>query len=199
MPEGVQMIALARSSPEARVRWGPRVNADPRVPQKDTSTQRTSYTLIAALTGSFPSYFPQGTASPNAGTTPSLTATTDQERKYRSPETQIVAVGNTTFLTNDFLSFSRFERNNNVPFFHNTIEWMALGKDLGQIRTRNPVGRPIKPEIQKDASAGLRNRYKVLGTFAVPVLLVAGGLVYNSMIRRRRRRAIADRLLGVKP
>ena len=117
--------------------------------------------------------------------------TLEQNRRYVSPETQLVVVGNTYFLSEEFLRMSRFERNSNMAFFHNTLEWLAVGKSLGQIRARHAVSRPIKPKI----ADWQRNAYKVLGTFVMPVLVVVGGIAYNT-IRRRRRRTIADRLLG---
>ncbi|KPL11453.1 hypothetical protein AMJ85_03625 [candidate division BRC1 bacterium SM23_51] len=192
MSMGVEMVPLARTSSYSRVRWGKRIVPDLRAPTTEQSKQGKPYTVIAALTGTLPSYFPEGTPYPlDEGTTaPQAGRTLENARKYVSPETQIVVVGNTFFLQDDFLSLSRFDRNNNVPFFLNTIEWLALGEGLGEIRARLPVGHPIKPEI----ADWQRNTYKVLGTFTMPVLVIVGGIVYNT-VRRRRRRGVADRLL----
>jgi len=197
MPEEVKFIPLAKSSSFSVVRWGSRIIPDPSPSAGggNQSRQGKKRTVIAALTGVFPSYFPEGTPYPlDEGTTqPRRGRTPESERRYVSPETQIVVVGNAWFLDDDFLRMSSFplERNHNVPFFLNTLEWLALGKGLGQIRAREPVGRPIRADLT-DAQ---RNAYKIFGTFTMPILVIIGGIAYN-VVRRKRRRRIAARLLG---
>lgn len=206
MPAGVRMIPLAQTSSVAFARPGPRVNPDPnaRVPQAKRGVQ----TVVAALEGTLPSYFPKGTPIPlDEGTTvPSPARTSEKERKFQSDGSQIVVVGNTDFLRNIYLQAlyrtgQRSNADSNAAFFLNTLEWLALGKGLGEIRARQVVSRPIKnvvPEV-KDAkseiSEGQRTAYKILGTFMMPVVVVVAGVFYNT-IRRRRRRSVADRILG---
>jgi len=194
-PATVEMIPLAQSSEYSLVRWGQSIIPDPRMPTEELSKVAKARTVIAALSGIFPSCFREGTPYPSD---PSTTAsqglrTPEIERKYSSVETRMVVVGNAWFLQDEFLSFSRFsfEGNSNVTFFMNMVEWLALGKGLEQIRSREVVSRPIRPQIPD----WQRNTYKVAGTFTMPVLVVVGGIVYTA-VRRRRRRTIADRLLG---
>jgi gliding-associated putative ABC transporter substrate-binding component GldG len=195
-PASVEMIPLAQTTAYSTVQWGERITPDPRFvnPQESSKTAKPR-TVIAALTGTFPSAFPQGTPYP---TDPATTAsagqrTPENERKYSSIETRMVVVGNSLFLQDDFLRITQFtfEPSNNLAFFMNTIEWLALGKGLGQIRAREWASHPINPKIPD----WQRTTYKIAGTFAMPIVVVVSGVVYN-MIRRRRRRAIADRLLG---
>ncbi|MCX8038660.1 MAG: GldG family protein [Candidatus Sumerlaeia bacterium] len=196
MPAGVRMTPLAWTSPRSIVRWGNRIAPAPQAPTTEQSTKGATHTLIAALTGTFPSYFAEGTSYPlDAGTTmPQTGRTRPEDRKYLSPETQMVVVGNAFFLQDGFLRMC-FEQNNNIAFFQNVIEWMALGKGLGDIRVRHPLSRTLNAEILKEANTALRNRYKILGTFAMPALVVVAGVLYNT-VRRRRRRAWARRLLS---
>lgn len=185
IPEGVKMVWLARTSRYSRVRWGTRISVDHMAQTSQQSTRPTSHTVIAALTGTFPSYFGEKTPYPlDEGTTQPLSGRTlERDRQYESLPTQIVVVGNALFLQDGFA-------NRNVAFFLNSIEWLGLGKGLWQIRARQPVGRPLKPDI----ADWQRNTHKVLGIFTMPVLVIVAGVVYNT-IRRRRRRAIADRVL----
>jgi len=194
---GVQLAPLAWTSRLSLVRWGNQILPAPQAPTQEQSTKGTSYTVAAALTGTFPSSFAEGTSYPlDQGTTaPAAGRTPEKERRYISPETQIVVVGNSYFLQDEFLRMSQLlDPNNNVAFFQNMVEWLVLGKGLGQIRTRQTISRMLDAEILKVTAGGARNAYKILGTFAMPVLVVIGGFGYN-FIRRRRRRAIADRIL----
>ena len=193
-PATVEMIPLAQSSQYSMVRWGQSILPDPRMAVGEQSKVPKARTVIAALTGAFPSRFPEGTPYPadKATTASAFARTPENERKYASIETRMVVVGNAWFLQDEFLRLTQFtfEGNNNLPFFMNTIEWLALGKGLGQIRAREWAGRPLRPQIPD----WQRNAYKAAGTFTMPTLVIVGGVLYNT-IRRRRRRAIADRLL----
>jgi len=195
IPAGVEMVSLAQTSERSTVRWGERVTPNPRIQGAETSKIAKPRIVVAALSGIFPSCFREGTPYP---TNPATTAsagirTPESERKYSSVETRIVVVGNALFLQEDFLNISRltWEGNQNVSFFLNAVEWLALGKGLGQIRSRQWESRPIRPQIPD----WQRNTYKALGTFMMPTFVVVVGVLYN-IIRRRRRGAIADRLLS---
>lgn len=195
MPEGVEMTWLARTSPYSLVRWGTRISPDPRMPTDKQSKKGKSRIVAAILRGTFPSYFPQGTPYPlDEGTTqPKPGRTRENERKYVSPETQIAVVANAMFLQDNFLRMlsAGFNAHHNMSFFMNTIEWLALGKGLSEIRARQAIGRRIKANIPD----WKRTAYKVFGTFTMPVVVIVAGVVYNT-VRRRRRRSIARRVLA---
>jgi gliding-associated putative ABC transporter substrate-binding component GldG len=195
MPQGVKFTPLATTSPNAQTRWGKRVVPDVRTPSREQSVKPMKETVIAMLSGTFPSYFPEGTPYPRdeKSTAPQTGRTQESERQYVSADTHILVVGNSFFLQNAFLQMMShpFNRPDNLLFFFNSIEWLALGKGLSQIRAREASTRPIEPKI----SDARRNAYKWLGTFTMPVLVIVGGILYNT-IRRRRRRWIADRLLN---
>ncbi|MBM3334970.1 hypothetical protein FJY63_09950, partial [Candidatus Sumerlaeota bacterium] len=166
------------------------------VATRDQSARGTTHTVIAALTGKFPSCFTQGTSYPlDTGTTvPATARTQESERLYISNlPTQIIVVGNSLWLQEDFLMTTMswpWDQNNNAVFLLNATEWLGLGKGLAEIRSRQPIARPIR----SDLSDRQRSLCKVGGTLASPLLVIVGGFLFN-VIRRRRRRVIADRLL----
>jgi len=191
-PAGVQFVPLASTSPFALTRFGARIPLDPGPLTPQQWQQGSTQTVVAALTGRFPSYFPEGTPYPHdTGTTQTAAPVTPAgERAYVSPETQILVVGNSLFCQSNFLDSAQLPPNHNRPFVMNAIEWLAEATTLGQIRARLPAGRPIEREIPD----WKRTAYKALGTFAAPVLIVIGGVFYN-VLRRRRRRAVAFQVL----
>jgi ABC-type uncharacterized transport system involved in gliding motility auxiliary subunit len=189
----VKYEPLAWSSRFSKVRWGDRISIDHRTPAPNESSSTTSYTLIAAVRGPVPSYFPEGTPIPDSATTETAsTRTREEDRRYVAQDAGIVVVGNSLFLQDDLLRLWRvpFNSNEDAAFFFNGVESLAFGETLGQIRARRRSAMPIDPKLE-DAT---KNTYKVAGTFLMPVLVVIGGVIYTR-VRRRRRRTVADRIL----
>ena len=190
---GVEYTPLAWSSRFSKVRWGERISMDHRTPAPNESSSMTSHTLIAAVRGALPSYFPEGTAIPDPATTETVSnRTREEDRRYVAQDAGIVVVGNSLFLQDDLLRLWRvpFNTNDDAAFFFNGVESLAFGETLGQIRARRRSAMPIDPDLKE----GTKNTYKVAGTFLMPVLVVIGGVVYTR-VRRRRRRTVADRIL----
>jgi ABC-type uncharacterized transport system involved in gliding motility auxiliary subunit len=96
-----------------------------------------------------------------------------------SPETRIVVVGSWQFLTDSFVR----QFNGNAGFAANAVDWMTLGSDLIEIRSRAGTGRPLR-EVEDSE----RTLLKFLGILAVPVLVVLAGLVRMRLRSLRRRR-----------
>jgi ABC-type uncharacterized transport system involved in gliding motility auxiliary subunit len=130
--------------------------------------------LAVALSGSFTSHWAgQPVPGDSLGTAPAPLG--------RSPETQIVVVGSSHFLSNQFLQ----QFPGNATFLANAVDWMTLGNDLIAIRSRTAVSRPLR-EIEDDR----RGLFKMLAIFPVPILVILLGLV-RAQIRSARRNRLA--------
>jgi gliding-associated putative ABC transporter substrate-binding component GldG len=193
-PAGVKYTPLAWSSRYSLIRTGPNVPLTVGRMPKSEWDRGTTRTLVAALSGKFPSFFPKDLPIPADGATTASAGerTAEKDRRFESPETQIMVVGNSLFAQDDFLRTNRLpgNTNNNAPFLLNSIEWLAEARGLGQIRARAPLMRPLKTEIANNE----RNTYKVVGAFAMPLAVVILGVMYN-VFRRQRRRAVARHIL----
>jgi len=96
-----------------------------------------------------------------------------------SPETQIIVVGNAEFAKSNFLG--QFPHNG--IFLLNCIDWLTQGEDLIGIRTRSALFRPLE-QISDKAKA----TYRFLNNFGVSVLVIAFGVVWFALRRRRKPR-----------
>ena len=95
-----------------------------------------------------------------------------------STETQLVVVGSSAFVTDDFTRQFPTSR----VFFLNTIDWLTMGGDLIGIRSRGVADRPLK-EIYE----GAKRAVKFLNVFAIPILVILYGLVRVYARRRARK------------
>jgi ABC-type uncharacterized transport system involved in gliding motility auxiliary subunit len=191
-PEGVTFSPLASTSDQAWTMSGV-FNLNPQQQFAPEPDKVKSYAVAAALTGKFKSYFAdkEVPAAP-ADTMPGATAPPpDAPKINESPETQILVVGSSHFLTTNFLT----QYPANITFFQNVLDWMALGNDLIAIRSRSVSERPLKPEILKDEAAGKRDAIKYAGIFGMPILLTIFG-VGQWMGRRRAKQAFETSLRG---
>jgi ABC-type uncharacterized transport system involved in gliding motility auxiliary subunit len=168
----VNAEVLARSSPNSFVAQAP-YDLNPQGRLAPPPTGMAPQAMAVALSGRFPSHWRGGRPLP------ADTLGTATRGPEISPETQMVVVGSTQFLSDRFLQ--QFPANG--VFFANIVDWMTLGNDLIAIRSRGESARPLK-EID-DAKRGA---YKVLATVAVPILVVVFGLVRAQLGRARRRR-----------
>ena len=97
----------------------------------------------------------------------------------RSPETTIVVVGSSRFLTNEFL------RNNlqgSVEFFWTLVDRMTTGSRLSEVRNR----MISPPSVRADLAPGEKTGIKFLGMLAVPTLVLIVGILMF-VVRRTRK------------
>lgn len=191
-PAAVTFSKLAWTSDQAWTMNG-MFNLAPQQEWQREPDKVKSYTVAAALSGKFKSYFadkevPAAPADTMPGAAP---PPPDAPKITESPETQILVVGTSHFITANFLS----QYPANITFFQNALDWMALGNDLIAIRSRSVSERPLKPEIQKDEAARKRDAIKYAGIFGMPVLLTIYG-VGQWMGRRRAKQAFEMSLRG---
>ncbi|MBD3184055.1 hypothetical protein GF312_17355 [Candidatus Poribacteria bacterium] len=139
-----------------------------------------SYPLAVAVTGKFDSLYadkpvPEPEMPEGEETQPEPAS---GETLIESPETQIVVVGNARFIANDFLGRSRA----NMLFIENAVDWMTLGEDLINIRSRFVTDRPIK-EISENAKLFVR----IINICGAALLVIAFGLVRFIFKRRAKK------------
>jgi gliding-associated putative ABC transporter substrate-binding component GldG len=166
----VDVTVLARSSAtswteEGRFDLNPRRNFAPVPPVEPRD-------LAVVASGSFESYFASRPVPAPEGGGPGW----EGQRALRSPETQIVVVGNSRFIETDFMR----QYPENQIFFLNVIDWLTLGDSLIGIRSRAVTTRPLK-EIGEQAKSVTR----FASTFGVPLLLIIWGLLRRHMRRNR--------------
>ncbi len=101
------------------------------------------------------------------------------ERLDQSRETSILIVGNSRFVTNDYLRLG----DSNGTFILNALDWMTLGGRLIGVRSRQSTDRPIS----RDTSGARIITAAVIGPFAVPFLIVVYGISHFILVRRRKR------------
>jgi len=188
-PETVQFTRLAWTSPSSWPVTGP-FNLNPQQEWAPPPDKLKSYTVAATLTGTFKSYFADKEAPPvPADTTAAVQAPADETKIAESPETQIIVVGSSQIVGNNFLS--QFPAN--MTFVLNAIDWVALGNELIAIRSREVSDRPLDPEILKDEAEAKRNTIKFAGTFGMPILLTVYGML-RWLARRREKQAFETSL-----
>jgi gliding-associated putative ABC transporter substrate-binding component GldG len=190
-PETVQFTRLAWTSNQSWPITGP-FNLNPQQEFAPPPDKLKSYTVAAALTGNFKSYFADKEVPPvPADTTSAIQAPADEPKIAESPATQIILIGSSQIANNNFLS--QFPAN--LTFMLNTIDWVALGNELIAIRSREVSDRPLNPEILKDEAEAKRNTIKFAGTFGMPILLTVYGML-RWLARRREKQAFEDSLQG---
>ncbi len=175
----VATVVLARSSADSW-RQGGSFNLNPQQRFANLSGTKGEVPLAVGLTGSFQSFYAdrgvpaveseEGEAPPE----PSLLVT-------GSPETQIVVVGNSNFIADNFLG--QFPTGG--VFILNTVDWLTLGNDLIGIRSRGVTSRPLR-----EVTEGVKSAVKFINIFAIPILVIVYGLV--RVYARRRARKIYE-------
>jgi ABC-type uncharacterized transport system involved in gliding motility auxiliary subunit len=126
--------------------------------------------LAVLLDGSFESYFAE--SGPPEGMTADVLP--------KGPKTQMVVVGNSMFVMDNFLTSFR----ENIIFIMNVLDWMSLGDELIEIRSKQVTDRPIKP-----ISDAAKNLFKIGNTVGMSVLLVLFGLY--RLLRRQREKKLS--------
>lgn len=176
----VEGSVLVRTTERASTQMG-RYDLDPQSPAlKGMPETGQSYPLAVTLTGSFRSFYDGKEVPPRPG---EEIAEGSESVITKSPRTQIMVVGNSNFITDQFLRMYP----ENVLFVQNALDWMTLGEDLIEIRSRGATARPLK-----EISAGARDAIRWANTLGVPILVIMFGLIWNSA-RKKSRRRLAER------
>lgn len=145
-----------------------------------------SYPLAVVISGNFQSFYagkdiPE-VASEGGGETeqtPELKEDMeDKEVKEESPETRIIVVGNSHFISDQMVRQFR----GNMTFFINAVDWLTLGEELISIRSRGATERPLK-EISERKKAIV----KFIDTFGVSIILISFGMGRFYLRRREKR------------
>jgi ABC-2 type transport system permease protein len=141
------------------------------------SSDYKRYPLAVALTGTFTSFF-AGQPVPAPSDSAAAVAAPSPQTIAKSPETQIVVVGDADFAMDQFAS----QYTQNMSFAQNAVDWCTMGDQLIAIRSRGGAIRPLKP-----MSDGTKSAIKLANMVLVPLLVVAFGLLRWTMRRRSRR------------
>ena len=126
------------------------------------------FDLIALVQGQIPSAF--GDKAPSGF---------DQKKhKSLSDSTFVIVMGDSKFLENPFAgSFKE-----NLVFFMNALDYLSLGSELINVRTKVLTERPIK-QVSDTTKAMIR----LINIVLMPLLVIIFGLVRYSIRRKRRR------------
>ena len=138
-----------------------------------TIKEMKPHPLIVALSGKFKSFFADKPVPKPEGEEGEKGEGKKSEKepeviKECQKETQILVVGNSHFIANNFVS--QFPENRD--FFLNAVDWMTLGEKLIGIRSRQVTDRPLK----RISEAG-KNAVKWGCTLAIPILVAIGGVL----------------------
>ncbi len=142
-------------------------------------TQMQSYLLAAAAAGKFKSFFADKAVPPAERKADGTEAPAQKQTIKESPETRIVVVGNSRFITNDVLG----QFDDNQVFFLNLIDWLTLGEQLIGIRSRGATDRPLRETTEYQ-----KTLVKALNMFGVPLVLALFGIV-RFYVRRRKKKS----------
>jgi gliding-associated putative ABC transporter substrate-binding component GldG len=177
---GITITELAKSTPFSWTRKGfYMLNPQQKFYSPEIKTE--SHLLALAASGKFKSFYIDKPIPTAEESKDKKEAEAKRETIKESPETQIIVIGNSRFINNEFLS--RF-RDNRV-FFLNIIDWLTLGEQLIGIRSRGATDRPLK-----ETTEYMKTLIKSFNMFGVPILLILFGLL-RFYLRRRKKRAEA--------
>jgi ABC-2 type transport system permease protein len=170
--EAPEVVVLAKSSPES---WTEERQFDLNPQRKFApATQVGPRDLAVLLDGTFTSFF-AGRPAPEAAENGEPW---NGVKLDKSPETQIILIGNSRFIGSNFLA----QYPENRTFFLNAVDWLTLGDSLIGIRSRGVTTRPLK-QIGDSAKASIR----FASTFGIPILLIIWGLARRYVRSSRRR------------
>jgi len=149
-------------------------------PQQDFTSRKNQQgrrILAVALSGSFTSQF--AGRDTVALLNDSEGNTISHDMPDRSPDTRIIVTGSSRFITDDFPQ----EFEGNRTFFLNAIDWLTIGDELIGIRSREAGERPLKLVDERTKVI-----VRIVNMLAVPLLVIAFGLIYTGFPRRNKRR-----------
>lgn len=174
--EGFQVDELLRTTNQAWSQSGGYFNINP---QQQPGADRKSFTLAVALTGKLSSFYKGKPVLSDGGEALQSRSVTEETTNGR-----VVVVGDSDFLSNQAVGDPR--NVGNLTFMMNVVDWLTLGEDLIQIRSKTGVDRPLRETTDR-----VRAMVKALVTFTVPVLVVLFGLI-RYYLRRREQKIYAQ-------
>jgi gliding-associated putative ABC transporter substrate-binding component GldG len=153
-----------------------------------TPSEKKSYTLAVELSGKFKSFY-AGKPIPKVESTGEEKSSPSENESGRktleeSKETQIIVVGNSNFIANNILGgLGGSQANSNMIFFQNLVDWLTLGEELINIRSRGVTDRPLK----EDLSETTKSFIKFSCTLGIPIIIVIFAFVRFYMRRRTKK------------
>jgi ABC-type uncharacterized transport system involved in gliding motility auxiliary subunit len=139
-------------------------------------SKQKQYTLAAILSGKFESFFKNKPIPKPEGK--EKEEPISQETIKKSKEARIVVVGDSDFVTNQFIRMNP----ENLLFLQNMVDWLTLGEDLISIRSREITIRPLK-----EISDRTKIYVKAFNIVFVPLILVTFGIIRFYIKRREKR------------
>ena len=139
------------------------------------------------LSGKFKSFYagkeiPKVESSDEESTSSPPPDDSARETITESPEAQIIVIGNSNFASNGIL-MQLPRGQSNMIFFQNIVDWLTLGDELINIRSREVTDRPLKENLS-EATKGLVQFICVLG---VPIIIFVFGIV-RFFLRKRAKK-----------
>ncbi len=171
-----EVAVLAQSSDESWVQQD-FFDLNPKQDFNARKNQPGSRILAVALSGRFSSFFADRKTLPPLADEPGKVV--PKEIVSRSPDTRIIVAGSSRFITKDFPE----EFEGNRTFFLNAIDWLTIGDELIDIRSRAAGERPLQ-RVSEQTKLMMR----IVNMLAVPLLVIAFGFLYTGLRRRRKRR-----------
>jgi len=175
----LKAVELANTSEAAWEMHSP-YNLNPQQQFYQTPSDLKTLTLAVELSGKFKSFYadkdiPKVEKDDEEG---GKEEPDDSKREtIREVEnTKIIVIGNSNFINNSNLS------GDNSVFFLNAVDWLTLGEDLVNIRSRTATERPLK-----EVSSGIKNFIKFICTLGIPIIVIALGVVKFLMRRRAKK------------
>ena len=184
---GVKAEELVKSTEHAWTVQG-QYDLNPQQRFYQTPSERKSYPLAVELSGKFKSFY-AGKEIPKVESTggeKSSPSENESERKTleESKETQIIVVGDSNFIANNILGgLGGSQANANMIFFQNTVDWLTLGDELINIRSRGVTDRPLK----EDLSEATKSFIKFSCTLGIPIIIVIFAFVRFYMRKRTKK------------
>jgi len=156
-----------------------------------TPSEKKIYPLAVELSGKFKSFYagkeiPKVELAEDDDKEKSSSSESDSERKTleESQETQIIVVGNANFIANNILGgLGGNQAAANVIFFQNIVDWLTLGEELINIRSRGVTDRPLK----EDLAEATKSFVKFSCTLGIPIIIVIFAFVRFYMRKRTKR------------
>jgi len=180
--EGLEAAELVKSSTYAWDETAP-YDLNPQQSFGKAQTNQNQYTLAVAVSGVFKSFYadkqiPKPEFEEGDETAPPDDSKRETIAECKNP-TQIIVVGNSVFTDDHFIA----QFPGNALFFLNMIDWLTLGEQLINIRSRGITDRPLKETTEKE-----KGRIKFLNMFGVSILVILFGILKFILRKNRKRR-----------
>ncbi len=181
-PDSVKVTRLAVTSKDSWIQAGQQLMVDPMTeampPLPIGGMGPAKRDLAVLLSGKFKSYF-EGKPAPTPEEGDSVAPPDQSARSDESPETDVMVVGCSQFVSNNV----PIDVSHNVGFIVSAVDWMAGGKKLSDIRKRNVSAKPID-----DLTIGKAVMIGLVMPLLAPALVVVFGLArYGVRMGRQKK------------